>query len=115
MFLRLNQQNAQAFNKGITMDIGGKIKRVLITDASKSDEWFAWRPVRTGALGTGQWAWMKRLWRNKCCGVVIYQPLNLNKKRVSDARQELNKRHLAARGKTIDLEELAKTSPNIYK
>lgn len=43
--------------------------------ASKDDSWFAWRPVRVGALGTGPVRWLVRLWRNKCCGVTIYQDL----------------------------------------
>ena len=44
--------------------------------ASKSDEWFAWYPVRTGALGTGGVAWLRRVWRNRCMGVTIYQILD---------------------------------------
>ena len=40
---------------------------------SRSDMWFAWHPVRTGALGTGKLVWLKRVWRNRCCGVTIYQ------------------------------------------
>ena len=40
---------------------------------SRSDFWFAWRPVRIGALGTGPFRWLKKLWRNQCCGVTIYQ------------------------------------------
>ena len=43
--------------------------------ASLSDTWFAWYPVRVGALGTGSWRWMCRLWRNRCLGVTIYQDL----------------------------------------
>jgi hypothetical protein len=43
--------------------------------ASASDTWFAWHPVRLGALGTGRLAWMRRLWRNRCLGVTIYQDL----------------------------------------
>jgi hypothetical protein len=42
---------------------------------SVHDEWFAWRPVRLGALGTGRLVWFRRLWRNQCAGVTIYQPL----------------------------------------
>jgi hypothetical protein len=44
---------------------------------SRSDTWFAWYPVRVGALGTGRFVWLRRVWRNKCCGVTIYQPLDL--------------------------------------
>ena len=40
---------------------------------SKSDIWFAWYPVRLGALGTGRLIWFKKVWRNKCCGITIYQ------------------------------------------
>jgi hypothetical protein len=36
-----------------------------------------WYPVRTGALGTGEWAWLCRVYRNRCCGVTIYQPLDV--------------------------------------
>lgn len=42
---------------------------------SKTDTWFAWYPVRTGALGTGRWVWLQRVWRNTTCGVAIYQLL----------------------------------------
>ena len=45
-------------------------------DASRSDCWFAWHPVRVGALGTGSFAWLSKVWRNRCCGVTIYQPLD---------------------------------------
>ena len=43
--------------------------------ASKSGIWFAWRPVFTGALGGGKLVWLKRVWRNRCMGVTIYQEL----------------------------------------
>jgi hypothetical protein len=46
---------------------------------SISDTWFAWYPVRLGALGTGRLVWMTKVWRNRTmfCGVVltIYQRL----------------------------------------
>jgi len=42
----------------------------------KSDIWFAWRPVRLGALGTGRIVWLRRVWRNRCAGVSIYQYQN---------------------------------------
>lgn len=42
---------------------------------SIDDEWFAWRPVRLGALGTGRWVWLRRVWRNRSIGVTIYQDL----------------------------------------
>lgn len=38
-----------------------------------TDTWFAWYPVRCGALGTGKWAWFEKVWRNRCAGVTIYQ------------------------------------------
>ncbi|GEM_PF-6008029 len=41
-----------------------------------TDIWFAWFPVRLGALGSGKLAWMQRVWRNRCGGVKIYQPLD---------------------------------------
>ena len=47
------------------------------TQKSTSDTWFAWFPVRLGALGTGRWAWLQNVWRNKCCGVAIYQSLDV--------------------------------------
>jgi len=43
--------------------------------ASQSEIWFAWHPVFTGALGTGKLVWLKRVWRNRCMGVTIYQEL----------------------------------------
>lgn len=43
--------------------------------ASRSDRWFAWQPVRVGALGTGPLRVGCWLWRNQCCGVTIYQDL----------------------------------------
>ena len=42
---------------------------------SESDEWFAWYPVRTGALGTGKIVFLKKVWRNRCGGITIYQPM----------------------------------------
>lgn len=57
------------------MNIDEIIKRARPADASESDTWFAWYPVATGALGTGGWVWLRRVWRNKCCGVAIYQIL----------------------------------------
>ena len=44
--------------------------------ASTTDTWFAWRPVRRGALGTGRWVWLRRVWRNRCMGATIYQDLD---------------------------------------
>lgn len=43
--------------------------------SSYSDTWFTWYPVRIGAFGTGPLRWLTRLWRNRCCGVTIYQDL----------------------------------------
>lgn len=45
--------------------------------ASKSDFWFASRPVQTGALGTGPIRFGCWLWRNQCMGVTIYQDLDV--------------------------------------
>lgn len=42
---------------------------------STSDIWFAWHPVNLGALGTGRRVWLRRVWRNRCMGVTIYQTL----------------------------------------
>ena len=56
--------------------INEKIKQGRDADKSKSDNWFAWYPVRLGALGTGGWLWLEKVWRNKCCGVTIYQPID---------------------------------------
>lgn len=46
----------------------------------KKDTWFAWYPVRLGALGIGRWVWLKRVWRDnspaaRFYGVRIYQSL----------------------------------------
>jgi hypothetical protein len=46
-------------------------------------EWFAWRPVRTGALGTGRWVWLERVRRSRCLGVTIYQPLDKSNEKVT--------------------------------
>lgn len=35
--------------------------------------WFAWRPVRSGALGTGHIIWLRWCWRDTAVG--IYQEL----------------------------------------
>lgn len=40
---------------------------------SRTDIWFAWRPVMLGALGMGRIVWLRPVWRNRCCGVTIYQ------------------------------------------
>jgi hypothetical protein len=48
-----------------------------MSPTSRSDVWFAWRPVRSGALGAGPWLWWRHVWRNRCRGVTIYQPLDL--------------------------------------
>jgi hypothetical protein len=40
------------------------------------DTWFAWHPVRLGALGTGRLVWLQYVWRERICpGVAIYQEL----------------------------------------
>jgi hypothetical protein len=39
------------------------------------DAWFAWYPVRLGVHGTGQWAWMRRVWRCRCQSIAVYQEL----------------------------------------
>lgn len=57
-------------------NVGRKIIRGRHRDVSRSDHWFAWFPVFTGALGTGKLIWLKTVWRNKCCGVTIYQENN---------------------------------------
>ena len=46
----------------------------MIMSKSKWDIWFAWHPVRLGALGTGRIAFMEEVARNRCMGVTIYQP-----------------------------------------
>jgi hypothetical protein len=43
---------------------------------NQEDIWFAWYPVRTGALGAGRVVWLTKVWRNRCCGVTIYQTLD---------------------------------------
>ncbi len=44
---------------------------------NREDLWFAWRPVFSGALGTGSVIFLELCWRNKCCGATIYQPLSV--------------------------------------
>ena len=44
---------------------------------STTDTWFAWYPVRLGTLRSGQCVWLRRVWRNRCAGVTIYQPLEI--------------------------------------
>jgi len=41
--------------------------------------WFAWRPVRLGALGTGPVAWLRPVWFATAMGVTIYQSLETAK------------------------------------
>jgi hypothetical protein len=48
-----------------------------IKDPNTEDIWFAWFPVRLGALGTDTIAWLKNVWRNRCGGVTIYQSLSI--------------------------------------
>lgn len=45
--------------------------------ATREDEWFAWYPVRCGALRMGRIAWLEWVWRDRCMGVTTYQPLSL--------------------------------------
>ena len=47
----------------------------VIASPSRSDEWFAWYPVQAGALSTGHWMWLKKVYSNRCGGVTIYQEL----------------------------------------
>ncbi len=52
---------------------------VFSSPVSAQETWFAWYPVQTGALAPdffSSWMWLKRVWRNKCMGVTIYQPLD---------------------------------------
>jgi hypothetical protein len=42
------------------------------SNRSRTDMWFAWYPVRLGALGTGSISWLRRLRRSRCCGVTLY-------------------------------------------
>lgn len=42
---------------------------------SRSDTWFAWHPVRTGALGSGRFVWLKKVHRERILGITIYQEL----------------------------------------
>lgn len=46
-------------------------------DVLAVDHWFAWYPVRAGALSTGHWMWLKRVWRfrNGYLGITIHQEL----------------------------------------
>lgn len=53
------------------------IEKLARQNPSESDIWFAWFPVRLGALSTGRWIWLKKVWRNKCAGVIIYQPVGV--------------------------------------
>lgn len=47
-------------------------------DCFRQDIWFAWYPVRTGALGSGRLVWLRTVWRERAIsgrykGFVIYQ------------------------------------------
>ncbi len=53
------------------------IIRRAMRDPSRSDIWFAWYPVRYSALGTGSWVWLRKVWRNRCAGVTIYQSVQI--------------------------------------
>ncbi len=44
---------------------------------SRSDVWFAWYPVRLGALGVGRLVWWEYVWRNRCMRATIYQSLEV--------------------------------------
>lgn len=39
------------------------------------DIWFAWRPVRLGALRGGSFVWLRHIARNQCLGVTLYQDI----------------------------------------
>jgi len=50
-------------------------------DCFKTDFWFAWYPVRLGAMGTGRYVWWCKVWRERAIrgpykGCVIYQLIN---------------------------------------
>src|SRR5450755_4779477 len=38
----------------------------------QEDTWFAWYPVRLGALGTGELVWFRYVRRDMCLGVTNY-------------------------------------------
>ena len=50
-------------------------KGEICIEPSITDTWFCWYPVRLGALSTGRLVWLKRVWRNRCAGVTIYQEI----------------------------------------
>lgn len=58
-------------------------------DPSRSDTWFAWYPVEVGAFG-GRWVWLRRVWRNRCAGVTIYQRLDDIRRTSMIEKQQLN-------------------------
>lgn len=50
------------------MTVYMKVKRKILVDGddpSRTDLWFAWYPVRTGAFGDGKWMWWRKVWRNR--------------------------------------------------
>ncbi|KKL69877.1 hypothetical protein LCGC14_2110500 [marine sediment metagenome] len=53
------------------------LDKLIRQNPSKSDIWFAGFPVRLGALSMGHWIWLEKVWRNKCAGVTIYQPVEM--------------------------------------
>lgn len=53
------------------------------------DTWFAWYPVRTGALGTGRLRWLKKLYRERFSGVTIYQELRAKSHRAVGVKEQV--------------------------
>lgn len=44
------------------------------------EPWFAWYPVRLGALGTGRLIWLRRVLRIGRGLCAIYQPLDVDER-----------------------------------
>ena len=61
---------------GHTANINSSMNELMMRarhQPSTTGLWFAWFPVRTGALGTGRLVWLRMVLRNQCAGISIYQ------------------------------------------
>ena len=72
--------NSVYHHYGVAPHHNGKLPSLMfraIQRPSVTDTWFSWYPVRYGSMSTGSWVWLKKVWRNRCCGTAIYQPLSM--------------------------------------
>lgn len=62
-------------------DLGPNARRAWALSLAKAarmattDVWFAWYPVRLGAMPGGRWIWLRKVWRTRWKGWVTYQAL----------------------------------------